>query len=248
MALALLVAAVRFFPVEVNRPAGDDLIVLGRLTTGGPPREVVLATILLAVAATMALIGEGEARTFVRFPPLGAYRLDILGSIAGIVAFSTLAFVGSPPVVWALVAGVGFLVLYRPEPTMSAGLIQVGAVALTIVVLAVASLAAGASWSPYYKVTVETEPSSPVSVKGIPHQALSPTNDDPPGSHVVPYDRAAHVDAVEIDRRLHQFSTQLHPTAPTPIRGSTSTSTTGGRSWTGPTARTTSSCSPCPTC
>jgi len=51
-------------------------------------------------------VGEGVARAFVEFEPLQAYRLDILGSIAGIVAFSLLSFAGVPPVGWALVVGV----------------------------------------------------------------------------------------------------------------------------------------------
>jgi hypothetical protein len=39
--------------------------------------------------SVMACVGHGVARTFVQFPALEAYRFDILGSIAGIVVFST---------------------------------------------------------------------------------------------------------------------------------------------------------------
>ena len=52
----------------------------------------------LAVAAVMATIGEGVARTFIQFRPPDAYRLDIGGRIAGIAAFSLLSFLDAKPV------------------------------------------------------------------------------------------------------------------------------------------------------
>jgi hypothetical protein len=56
------------------------------------PRWVSLTAIFLLTVAVMACIGHGVARTFIKFPPLEAYRFDILGSIAGIVAITLLAF------------------------------------------------------------------------------------------------------------------------------------------------------------
>src|SRR6202047_5059527 len=85
IALATLVAFVRLFPVEIDR-SGTDLIFFGALgTRSGLPPFVTLPLLFLGVAVVMALVGEGVARTFRRFPPLEAYRLDILGSLAGIV-------------------------------------------------------------------------------------------------------------------------------------------------------------------
>ncbi len=40
------------------------------------------------------------ARTFALFPPLEAYRLDILGSLTGIAAFSLLSFIDAAPWTW----------------------------------------------------------------------------------------------------------------------------------------------------
>jgi hypothetical protein len=56
----------------------------------------------------MAGLGQGVARIFVRFRPLSAYRLDILGSIAGIALFSLMSFLDQPPLTWALIAGVAW--------------------------------------------------------------------------------------------------------------------------------------------
>ena len=57
----------------------------------------------------MAGLGQGVARIFVRFRPLSAYRLDILGSIAGIALFSLLSFLDQPPVTWGIIAWGGLV-------------------------------------------------------------------------------------------------------------------------------------------
>src|SRR5467141_1173951 len=106
IALTALVAFVRVFPVEIDR-SGTELIFFGALgTRSGLPPYMTLPLLFLGVAAVMALIGEGVARTFRRFAPLEAYRLDILGSLAGIVAFSILSFLGAPPLAWGAVVAV----------------------------------------------------------------------------------------------------------------------------------------------
>jgi hypothetical protein len=69
------------------------------LHASGPPTWVTLPIVFLAVAAVMATIGEGAARTFIQFRPPDAYRLDIGGRIAGIAAFSLLSFLDAKPVI-----------------------------------------------------------------------------------------------------------------------------------------------------
>ena len=44
----------------------------------------------------MAFIGQGVARTFVKFEPLEAYKLDLIGSVLGIVGFSALVVPPGP--------------------------------------------------------------------------------------------------------------------------------------------------------
>src|SRR4051794_35749316 len=67
VALALLVAFVRFFPVEVRQTGSDLIFFGGGLHRSGPPRELTLTVLFLVVAAAMAFIGEGVARTFAKF-------------------------------------------------------------------------------------------------------------------------------------------------------------------------------------
>src|SRR5439155_10246260 len=92
--------------------SGTELIFFGALgTRSGLPPFVTLPLLFLGVAGVMALVGEGVARTFRQFPPLEAYRLDILGSLAGIVAFSLLGVLESLPVVWGAVVALALFLL-----------------------------------------------------------------------------------------------------------------------------------------
>ena len=236
IALATLVAFVRFFPVEIDR-SGTDLIFFGALgTRSGLPPFVTLPLLFLGVAAVMALVGEGVARTFRRFPPLEAYRLDILGSLAGIVTFSILAFLEAPPVLWgAVVASAFFLLIGRHA------LGQMAALAVLLILLGLESVVATDSWSPYYKIRLIPHPSGAVTllVNGIPHQTIDSAQRrlEAVPIYGLPYQHtratpasvlivgagtgndvaialrlgARHVDAVEIDPRIHAIGVERNP-------------------------------------
>ena len=75
------------------------------------PRPVSLTIIFLLSVAVMAGFGQAVSRLFVRFEPLAAYRLDIVGSIAGIAVFSALSFLQLPPLAWGVIAAGGLAVL-----------------------------------------------------------------------------------------------------------------------------------------
>jgi hypothetical protein len=112
-------------PVKINS-GGGRFLYFGELRTSGPPRQLVLAVIFIVVAAVMAFIGQGVARTFVKFPPLQAYKLDLIGSVLGIIGFSVLSFLRAPPLAWGAVAVVVMLGLEAPKVTLT-GALQVGA-------------------------------------------------------------------------------------------------------------------------
>ena len=68
MALVGFIAA---FPVQL-RTSGTQLLFFGaKVTESGPPRELVLTVIFVLVATVMTCVGEGVARTFKGFAPLG---------------------------------------------------------------------------------------------------------------------------------------------------------------------------------
>jgi len=237
IALTALVAFVRVFPVEIDR-SGTELIFFGALgTRSGLPPFVTLPLLFLGVAAVMALVGEGVARTFRRFSPLEAYRLDILGSLAGIITFSALAFLEAPPFVWGVVVAAAlFLLIDRRR-----ALWQAPALAAMLTLLGLESAVPTDSWSPYYKIRLNPHPSGAVTllVNGIPHQTidLAQRRLDQVPMYGLPYQHrkplpasvlivgagtgddvaialrlgARHVDAVEIDPRIHDIGVQRNP-------------------------------------
>jgi SAM-dependent methyltransferase len=237
VALAALVAFVRIFPVEIDR-SGTELIFFGALgTRSGLPPFITLPLLFLGVAAVMALVGEGVGRTFRRFSPLEAYRLDILGSLTGIIAFSILAFLEAPPVVWGAVVSVALFLLIGRR----LALWQAPALAVMLTMLGLESAVPTDSWSPYYKIRLNPHPSGAVTllVNGIPHQTidLAQRRLDQVPIYGLPYQHrkampgnvlivgagtgndvaialrlgAQHVDAVEIDPRIHDIGVQRNP-------------------------------------
>jgi Spermine/spermidine synthase domain len=241
--LAGLVAFVTVFPVTVDQRSADVLYFTA-VTPDGPPPWLALPLIFLAVAAIMAGPGEIVGRCFRELPGLDAYRLDLIGSLAGIGAFTLLSFLGAPPVAWGALVAVGYAVLLRRRMH----LISRAALVVIVGLLAMESTAAGVSWSPYYEVrTVDRADAAgstvSISANGIPHQDIKPvgrlvTED---ARYRLPYERlpdlrldrilivgagngndvavalsrgASAVDAVEIDPRLLQIGRERHPDEP----------------------------------
>ncbi|HEX3605670.1 MAG TPA: spermidine synthase [Candidatus Dormibacteraeota bacterium] len=243
MVLAALVVLVVAFPVTVRRSSRQLIFFGAGNATAGIPAWIALPAIFIAVAAVMTCIGEGVGRNFRRFPPLVAYRLDILGSLAGIVAFSALSFLWAPPLAWGAVVVALMVVLHgsRRRLLLAASMLTL------LVLLGVESFTPRFSWSPYYKVTqVRYSPTNiEILVNGIPHQDIGDVHRDAwlrDGYRQWPYQDmgpshplddvlvvgagngndvaialthgAGHVDAVEIDPRLYQIGVQNHPNHP----------------------------------
>jgi SAM-dependent methyltransferase len=194
--LALLVAGVLRFPVTVDR-SGTDLIFFTSLHTTGPPPSVVLPVVFLAVAAVMAGPGELVGRCFLLLPRLEAYRLDLVGSLVGIVAFTGLSLVRAPSVAWgAVVAVLVVVLLWRPTWTRVAVVLVPALVVVTLLV--VEDVQPGVSWSPYYKVVATEHEANgfrviSVSVNGIPHQNATDaeTKAKLEPRYALPYERTA---------------------------------------------------------
>lgn len=176
--LAFLVVFLRIFSVEIDR-SGTDLIYFGGFGAKGLPTWLMLPLIFMAVAGTLALIAEEVGRLFAAFAPLDAYRLDIAGSIAGIVAFSVLSFLRAPPIGWGLIVVAVFVLLLRP----SFKAVQIVALLALVFVVGRETIDHRNSWSPYYRVSTETRQYGPdgkaieVFVNGIPHQTVTSVSD-----------------------------------------------------------------------
>lgn len=239
-ALAALVALVHFIPVTVTA-AGGDLIFFGtELKPSGPPRELALPAVFLAVAGVLACIGNGVAHTFRRMANLDAYRLDLIGSLIGIVTFALLSYVGAPPIVWGIIVAVVFVLTLWPRSLRSVVLLAIPVLVL-LSTWGVESTQSQVLWTPYYKATYErNDQGVGVLVNGVPHWFQISAKDWPVYQTV--YDRRTstspvgdllvigagsgndiatalangvqHVDAVEIDHRLLKLARDNHPNDP----------------------------------
>ena len=147
VALLLLVSFVLAFPVILQTLNGPHPFQ-GLHGTPALPQPVSLGVVFLLVTGVMAGLGQGTARLFVRFRPLRAYRLDILGSLAGIAAFTGLSFLDQPPGTWGVIACAGLLVLLAPKIRWW----QILAVASVATMLLLESFAPAQEWSPYNKL------------------------------------------------------------------------------------------------
>lgn len=236
--LALLVGFVLAFPVQtVDGARGWELG--GALGMPALPRWLSLAVIFLLTVAVLTGLGQEVGRTFARFAPLEAYRLDVFGSLTGIVLFAGLSFLRLPPLGWAVVAAAALVLLLGRRLRVVAGV----GIALVVLLLGAQTLVGGYLWSPYYKVRAVTEAddSVKVDVNGTPHQTAHRLTklDEIDPFYRYPYtyaDRrddvliigagtgndvavaldegAGRVDAVEIDPVLQQLGRDRHPERP----------------------------------
>ena len=231
MVIALFLGLVSAFPAQIDR-TGGDLVYFGVRQTG-LPAWVLLPVVFCATAASLATVAHGVAVRFARFPPLEAYRLDILGSILGIVVFSALAFTGAGSIAWGAVIVVTSLwLLVRPS------LLQAVALGALLAVLALGTYRYETIWSPYYRLRIgQVRDTVLVDANGVPHQAAIRTQAT---DYEIPYERiatdpervlvvgagngndvsvalrqgASRVDAVEIDPKLMEIGERFHPERP----------------------------------
>ena len=110
----------------------------------------VITLLFVQTALHFVLIGHRIGHLFARLPPLRAYSYDLVGSIVGILFFSLMSALSTPPIAWfaAGVIALGLLTSWRGI----AGLGRAVLVAASLLMI----FASGApyTWSPYYKIEV----------------------------------------------------------------------------------------------
>lgn len=103
--------------------------------------------IMYLVVSFFAVLGGALAEQLKEFPPLQGYGLNLAGSLAGIVAFTVLSFLGAPPGIWVLI---GFLAV---TPFFMRQRLALAVFALLVAVTAIPE--AHTYWSPYYRITLQ---------------------------------------------------------------------------------------------
>src|SRR5262249_24991608 len=104
-------------PVLLN-PQTDNLDYSGNyFQHNAYPVWLSLPIMFCLVAMLMMTIADGVKRSFQIFPPLQAYRWEVLGSLFGLIAFSLLSFMHAKPLIWGLVITACYFLLYcHPRP------------------------------------------------------------------------------------------------------------------------------------
>ena len=169
-----LVLAVDRLRLEVALPSTSTIYFSSGTTEPVVPVESTLLLPLLfaAVAALFVTVAQRMGRELSARPPLRAYAINLVGSLAGVGAFALVSWLELPPLVWfglAAAAAVPFLVEGRR-------LVAVANIALLVASLAlVYRMQGGSLWSPYYRITVfQDNADTVVEVNHIFHQSMAP--------------------------------------------------------------------------
>jgi len=237
--LAALVAFVLVFPVRTGTGRGGQWKLVGLFDLSPLPRPLSLAVVFVLTVATLMAIAQEVARTFATFEPLEAYRLDVVGSLTGIVTFAALSFLRLPPLGWGLVGAAVMVVLLGRR----AGRLPAVAIVAFVLMLGAESVMGSFQWSPYYKIHTAEAPGGlvRVEVNNTPLQTALPVSVIKKSSqfYLYPYTYAGphddvlvigagtgndvavaldqgakRVDAVEIDPALMQLGRDRHPDRP----------------------------------
>jgi predicted membrane-bound spermidine synthase len=196
---AAVVAVVYFFKLEVTVPSSGDIF----FSSGTPQKQVLVETTLLLpvlfviVATLFSTVAQRMAREMATLAPLRAYTINILGSLAGVVAFAVMSWQQLSPTWWfglAFAAALPLIVadlggqtpdvrLPGSDPgrrfTHSARILRatVNAGLLLATLVMVHQVSGGAIWSPYYKINVlHRDAETIVEVNNIFHQSMAPVD------------------------------------------------------------------------
>ncbi|MGH9159767.1 MAG: spermidine synthase [Vicinamibacteraceae bacterium] len=237
---AAVVTAVYFLRFEVAIPITSSQIYFSSGTTERVvPVESTyfLPLLFIVVAVLFATLAQRMGREMERHPPLRAYLVNLIASLAGVGGFAAMSYWQLPPVVWfgvALLVALPFVwELPRTWAIASTAL-------LTVSLSFVIALQTGTIWSPYYKITTyDDNGEMVVEVNNIFHQSMAPIAHKEyfyewpytvfgdtfenililgagSGTDVAAALKhgAAHVDAVEIDPVIAALGRRYHPDRP----------------------------------
>lgn len=148
--------AIQLHLTHLPFPAGNyfafTTFSIGRVWPGFLLIEYVaiVVAILMLVVAFFVVLGGILGQEFSRFEPLRGYSINLVGSLAGIAAFTALCYMGSPPAIWLLVGLIAALPFIWTQPKMAL---------LFLLVIAASGLnQRHAIWSPYYRIDLTEVP------------------------------------------------------------------------------------------
>ncbi len=206
------------------------------------PMPVVAGTFFTLIALIFIGLGQTMGRAFDRIPSrVGAYTIDVLGSLTGIALFAIASWFWTSPHVWFLL--IVMLCLYFVRPWTGRQVIAAMIIMFMIAISAYGIGGRGATfWSPYYRISYVPQQGE-IDTNGIAHQQMMPVSERGP-AYMMPHllNRDAgnppfqdimiigagsgndvsgalksgvqHIDAVEIDPVINWIGRQDHPDKP----------------------------------
>src|SRR3954470_8161434 len=169
-----VIVAVDRLRLEVALPSTSTIYFSSGTTSPVVPVESTLLLPLLfaSVAALFVAVAHRMGRELSGRPPLRAYVINLLGSLAGVAGFAIVSWFELPPSVWfgvAAAAAVPFVLQDRRWIAAANIVLLAGSLAV------VHRMEAGSLWSPYYRITLyQDKADTVVEVNHIFHQSMAP--------------------------------------------------------------------------
>src|SRR3954453_11239672 len=169
-----VILAVDRLRLEVALPSTSTIYFSSGTTAPVVPVEstLLLPLLFVSVAVLFVTVAHRMGRGLSGRPPLRAYVINLLGSLAGVAAFALVSWFELPPSVWFGVAAAAALPLVVQDRRT---------IALVNVALLLGSggivhrMERGSLWSPYYRITVfQDKEDTVVEVNHIFHQSMAP--------------------------------------------------------------------------
>src|SRR3954468_12548479 len=235
----LVIVAVDRLRLEVALPSTSTIYFSSGTTSPVVPVEstLLLPLLFVSVAALFVAVAHRMGRDLTGRPPLRAYVINLLGSLAGVAAFAMVSWLELPPSVWfgvAAAAALPFVITDRRWLAAVNVMLLAGSLAV------VHRMETGSLWSPYYRITIfQDNADTVVEVNHIFHQSMAPvahkeyfyqwpytvfgdTFDEVlilgagSGTDVAAalLHGAKHVTAVDIDPVILQLGAERHPDRP----------------------------------
>jgi len=177
-----VIVAVDRLRLEVALPSTSTIYFSSGTAAPVVPVEstLLLPLLFVAVAALFVTVAHRMGVELTRHPPLRAYVINLLGSLAGVAAFALVSWLELPPVVWFGIAAAAALPLLVDAPPIYVLDVRLPVAALNIALLAISLVVVyrmerGSLWSPYYRITVfQDRDDTVVEVNHIFHQSMAP--------------------------------------------------------------------------
>src|SRR3954468_24870580 len=169
-----VILAVDRLRLEVALPSTSTIYFSSGTTAPVVPVEStrLLPLLFVSVAVLFVTVAHRMGRGLSGRPPLRAYVINLLGSLAGVAAFALVSWFELPPSVWFGVAAAAALPLVVQDRRTIA---LVNVALLLVSVGIVHRMERGSLWSPYYRITVfQDKEDTVVEVNHIFHQSMAP--------------------------------------------------------------------------